>query len=414
MKKKTMRIVVILLAAVMLLSILVPALTVLAGASSGKVTEEEIDQIKDQLSDISAQRAQAQAQLSAIRGDLSRAKEQISLIEGQITLAEHEISISQRLLDQYDQNIQAKERQIAGLEEQEAAQYAQFCSHVRWLEETGSVSYLSILFQASSFSELLDYAMLIADIMEYSNRIIDDLEATQKELGAARDELQVSRDEQAEVTAGLEAQIASLESLLSEAETLYNEIAGKEAEAAAEAQKLIQQERTVQAELRKAEERYAAQIAALQNNGTWYWPLPGRYKLSSLFGGRRDPFTGRPSNHTGVDIPAVSGTEIHAAQNGVVTLVQTNRYATTYGYYCIITHANGRSTLYAHMKSAPIVKEGQTVTKGQVIGYVGSTGRSTGPHLHFELRINGVRADALTLYNGMNFTSPGGATIKGG
>ena len=164
----------------------------------------------------------------------------------------------------------------------------------------------------------------------------------------------------------------------------------------------------------KAEKLYAEQIAALQNNGSWYWPLPGRTKLSSLFGGRRDPFTGRPSNHTGVDIPALSGTEIHAAQDGVVTLVQTNRYASTYGYYCIITHANGRATLYAHMKSAPKVKVGQTVTKGQVIGYVGSTGRSTGPHLHFELRINGVRADALTLYKGMTFTSPGGATIKGG
>ncbi len=413
MKKKTLRIVVIILAAVMLLSVLVPALTVLAGAS-GKVTEDDIDQIKDELSDISAQRAQTQAQLNAIRGDLSRAKDQVALIESQITLTEHEISISQRLLEQYDQSIQVKERQIAGLEEQEAAQYAQFCSHVRWLEETGSVSYVSILFQASSFSEMLDYAMLIADIMDYSNRIIDDLQATQQELGVARDELQVSRDEQAEISAGLQAQLDSLAAQQRDAEAIYREIASSEAELAAEAQKLIQQERAVQAELRKAEEQYAAQIAALQNNGAWYWPLPGRYKLSSLFGGRRDPFTGRPSNHTGVDVPAVSGTEIHAAQGGVVTLSQTNRYATTYGYYCIISHGNGKSTLYAHMKSAPLVKVGQTVSKGQVIGYVGSTGRSTGPHLHFELRIDGVRADALTLYKGTNFTSPGGATIKGG
>ena len=406
MKKKTMRIIVIILAAVMLLSILVPALAVLAGAS-GKITEEDIDKIKGELDDISNQRYKAQQQLSAIRGDMSRAKDQIELIESQITLTEHGISISQRLLEQYEQ-------EIAGLEQQEAEQYDQFCSHVRWLEETGSVSYLSILFKAASFSELLDYAVLIADIMEYSNRIIDDLKAIQKELEGARAELQASRDEQAAVNAGLLEQMESLEAQQREAEAIYSEIASSEAEAAAEAQKLIQQERAVQAELTKAEKLYAEQIAALQNNGSWYWPLPGRTKLSSLFGGRRDPFTGRPSNHTGVDIPALSGTEIHAAQNGVVTLVQTNRYASTYGYYCIITHANGRATLYAHMKSAPKVKVGQTVTKGQVIGYVGSTGRSTGPHLHFELRINGVRADALTLYKGMTFTSPGGATIKGG
>lgn len=413
MKKKTMRIIVIILAAVMLLSILVPALAVLAGAS-GKITEEDIDKIKGELDDISNQRYKAQQQLSAIRGDMSRAKDQIELIKSQITLTEHGISISQRLLEQYDQSIADKEQEIAGLEQQEAEQYDQFCSHVRWLEETGSVSYLSILFKAASFSELLDYAVLIADIMEYSNRIIDDLKAIQNELEGARAELQASRDEQAAVNAGLLEQMESLEAQQREAEAIYSEIASSEAEAAAEAQKLIQQERAVQAELTKAEKLYAEQIAALQNNGSWYWPLPGRTKLSSLFGGRRDPFTGRPSNHTGVDIPALSGTEIHAAQNGVVTLVQTNRYASTYGYYCIITHANGRATLYAHMKSAPTVKVGQTVTKGQVIGYVGSTGRSTGPHLHFELRINGVRADALTLYKGMTFTSPGGATIKGG
>ena len=415
MKKKTMRIIVIILAAVMLLSILVPMLTVLAGASSTKVTEDDIKKIKGELSDISAQRAKAQAQLSAIRGDLSRAKEQISLIESQILLTEHEISISQRLLEQYDMSIQSKELELRALEDREAAQYAQFCNHVRWLEETGSVSYLSILFKASSFSELLDYAVLIADIMDYSNSIIDDLQETQAEIGVARDALQESRDEQAAVSAGLTEQKESLESLLVEAEDLYSEIAASEAEIASEAQALLKEEQAIQSELKKAEDQFAKQIAALQqNNGSWYWPLPGSYKLSSLFGGRLDPFTGRPSNHTGVDIPAVSGTKIYAAQAGVVTLVQTNRYATTYGYYCIISHGNGKSTLYAHMKSAPVVKEGQTVTKGQLIGYVGSTGRSTGPHLHFELRIDGVRADALTLYKGMTFTSPGGATIKGG
>ena len=330
MKKKTQRLIVIILAVAMLLTVLVPALTILAGASEN-VTQDDINNIKGELDDISAQRAQVQSQLSAIRGDLSRAKEQVELVQSQIILTEQEITISQTLLDQYDLAIEQKEAEISDLESQEAAQYAEFCSHVRWLEETGSVSYLSILFQAASFSELLDYAMLIADIMEYSNRIIADLEETQQELGVARAELQTTRDGQAEIHQNLQVQLAGLETLQLDAEALYASIAENEAELAAEAQALIQQERAIQAELKKAEEQYAAQIAALQNSGTWYWPLPGRYKLSSLFGGRRDPFTGRPSNHTGVDIPANSGTEIHAAQGGVVTLAQTNRYATTYG-----------------------------------------------------------------------------------
>ena len=149
-------------------------------------------------------------------------------------------------------------------------------------------------------------------------------------------------------------------------------------------------------------------------SGDWYWPLPGWYKISSLFGGRIDPINGRRDNHTGTDIPAPGGTPIYAAKDGVVTTVNANKNASSYGYYCIISHGSGYATLYAHQNQVPIVQEGQTVSKGQVIGYVGTTGRSTGNHLHFELRINSVRNDVLKLYPGMTFTSPGGGRISGG
>ena len=98
----------------------------------------------------------------------------------------------------------------------------------------------------------------------------------------------------------------------------------------------------------------------------------------------------------------------------MVTTVNTNHRSSSYGYYCIINHGGGYSTLYAHQNQVPVVKEGQSVAKGQLIGYVGTTGRSTGYHLHFELRVNGVRGDVLKLYPGMTFTSPKGGTIKGG
>lgn len=412
MKKKTQRIIVILLAVALLLTVLLPALTVLSGASN-KVTEEDIKDIKGELSEITAARKEAERQLNAVRGNKAKAKEQIQLIQGQITLTEHEISATQRLIDSYDLDIQVKEEEIADLEAREADQYADFCSHVRWLEETGSVSYLSILFSAKSFSQLLDYAMLIADIMDYSNTIIETLQKTRGELGEVKAELEVSRDEQAQANEDLRAKMAELTASEAEAQALYAEIAKDEAELAEEAQQLAADEKQMSAELAAAEKKYAEQLAALKAQGEWYWPLPGKYYLSSLFGARKDPFTGKASNHTGVDVPANSGTEIHAAQDGIVTTVGTNRYH-SYGFYCIVSHANGRSTLYAHMRNVPKVSVGQSVKKGQVIGYVGSTGRSTGPHLHFELRINGVRDDALTLYPGLTFTTYSGAKIKGG
>ena len=416
MKKRTQQIVVIILAAALLLTILVPALSMVARAT---VTQGDIQNIKDELSDIRSQKKEVEAQLAAIRNDLSKAKDQMELIQGQMVLTETEITTSQLLLDEYDEQIREKEQEILTLEAQQVEQREEFYRQVRWMEETGSVSYLSILFQASSFSELLDYAMLITDIMEYSSDIISKLEATEAELDRAKEDLQFNRDAQAEVQADLEARKADLEDKRAEQQRLLNQIAASESEQAEKAKQLAESEAKINKELKDAEAKYAAQIAALnsKNNlttGSWYWPLPGRYSISSLFGGRIDPINGRADNHTGTDIPAPRGTPIYAAKDGVVTTVSSNPYASSYGIYCIINHGGGYSTLYAHQNQTPVVKEGDTVNKGQLIGYVGTTGRSTGYHLHFELRVNGVRGDVLKLYPGMTFKSPKGGTIKGG
>ena len=418
MNKKTQRIIVIVLAAVLLLSLLASALAAIAYAD---VTKQDIQNIKDNLSDIQAQKKEVQKKLDSIRNDLSKAKEQVELIQGQVLLTEEEINTSQALLDQYDLQIAQKEAEIHTLEQQEEEQYQEFYRQVRWMEETGGTSYLSILFEASSFSEMLDYAMLITDIMDYSNRIIDQLNATQAQLGAARDELAAGRAAQAEVQQDLEVRKAELEDQRAQAQTLLSQIAASESEYAAEAKKLADSEAQINKELKEAERKYAAQLAALEaqqnanmTSGDWYWPLPGRYKISSLFGSRPDPFTGKRDNHTGTDIPAPGGTPIYAAKTGIVTTVNKNKNASSYGYYCIISHGSGYATLYAHQNQVPIVQEGQAVQKGQVIGYVGSTGRSTGNHLHFELRVNGVRNDVLKLYPGMTFTSPSGGKMNGG
>ena len=420
MKKKTQRIIVIVVAAALLLSVMVPVLSVFARAS---VTQNDIQNIKSELSDIQAQKKDAEARLKAIRNDLSKAKEQVQLIQDQVLLTEQEINASQAMLDEYDAQIAVKEADIRELERQEEEQYQEFYEQVRWLEETGGVNYLSILFEANSFADMLNYTMLIGDIMDYSDRIIQDLEATQRELDMAREALQTDRDAQALVQQELEDKREELERKREEAQQLLNQIAASESEYAKEAKELADSEAKINKELKDAERKYAAQLAALEaqqnaninmTSGDWYWPLPGRYKISSLFGGRIDPINGRRDNHTGTDIPAPGGTPIYAAKDGVVTTVNANKNASSYGYYCIISHGSGYATLYAHQNQVPIVQEGQTVQKGQVIGYVGTTGRSTGNHLHFELRVNGVRNDVLKLYPGMTFTSPGGGKISGG
>ena len=437
MDKKLQRIIVIVLAAALLLSVIIPALSLLAGAT---VTQSDIDNIKDNLNGVSQRRQDVQNKLDSIRNDLAQAKEAVDLVQEQVILTEQQIGYQQQLIneiqnqinesqaqiDAYDGQIAKKTTDIHDLEAQEAQQYQEFYDQVRWMEETGSASYLSILFEASSFDEMLDYATLLADIMEYSNRIIDRLAATQAELADARAALQADRDAQAEVMlrqeeqksyqvaqmSVLETQKKQLEKDKAEAVSLMNRIAASESDYARQAADLAAEEINIQNALAEAEKLYAEQLAAMQNNGEWYWPLPGKTSLSSLFGSRPDPFTGKPSTHSGTDIPAAGGTEIHAAQDGIVTYVG---YAgDSYGNYCMISHAGGYVTLYAHQRVKPLVSVGQTVTKGQVIGYVGTTGYSTGNHLHFELRINGIRGDILQLYPNMTFTYSGtGYSWKG-
>ncbi len=377
---------------------LTAALIMSAVLPAGAVTQNDIQGIKDKLGGIAAQKQEVEAQLANLRGNLARAEEQAALIQAQVLLCEQQVAASRELLARLDGQIEENQRQVADLEAQEAEQMEEFYRQVRWLEETGEASFLSVLFEAGSFSELLDYAMLVTDVMEYSDRIVERLQATQRSLNAARAELEDSRAQQAQAQNGLEENLAELEEKKSQAEALLVQLAASESEYAQKAAQLAVDEAEMERELKEAEAKWAEQLAAGTVSGDWYWPVPGYYGVTSYFGGRY--LNGKWESHTGTDIGVPQGVEIHAAQSGVVTL---SRYNPSYGNYCIISHGSGYATLYAHQSRLPLVKAGDTVQKGQVIGYVGNTGNSYGAHLHFELRVNGVRDDVLKLYPGLNF-----------
>ena len=365
---------------------------------AGAVTQSDIQAIRDRLDDAAAQKEEAEKRLAAIRGDMAQAEEQVGLIQTQVLLCEQQVAAGRELLSRLDGQIEENQRRVSELEAQEAAQLEEFYRQVRWLEETGEATFLSVLFEANSFADLLDYALLVTDVMEYSDRIVERLQATQEELNSAREVLQVSRDQQAQAQEELEAALAELKDKKAQADALLAQLSASENEYVKRAAQLAADEAEMERELKEAEAKWAAQIAAGGASGGWYWPVPGYYAITSYFGGRY--LNGKWDSHTGTDIGVPQGVEIHAAQSGVVTL---SRYNASYGNYCIISHGNGYATLYAHQKQLPLVKVGDTVEKGQVIGYVGNTGNSYGAHLHFELRVDGVRDDVLKLYPGLNF-----------
>ena len=192
-------------------------------------------------------------------------------------------------------------------------------------------------------------------------------------------------------------------------DALIQEISGQEDQLQAAEAKLKAAANAMDAEIKRLEKEMAAQIANVPSESGFLWPLPSSWNtLSSLFGSRIHPITGKPNNHTGIDIPASKNTNIYAAKSGVVT---TSTYNSSYGNYVVVSHSDGTSTLYAHMNKRAVSK-GQTVSQGQVIGYVGTTGSSTGNHLHFEIRVNGNRVDPVDYFKDKTlYVRSGGQTV---
>ena len=377
------------------LALLVPLTGEVSVMPAAAVTQAEIDDLKDQAADLDSQRAELQQQLKAIQADKSKALEQKSLLEQQIDATQAEINNIQTQIQKYSELITQKESELAQAEEQEQQLYELFCERVRYMEEEGEVSYWSILFSSSDFSDLLDNFMMVEEIIDYDNSVMEELLALQEQIEADKADLETSKSEQEAAKVKQEEAKAALKEQESQVDALIQEISGKEDQLEAAEAQLKAAANAMDAEIKRLEKEMADQIANVPSESGFLWPLPSSWNtLSSLYGSRIHPITGKPNNHTGIDIPASKNTNIYAAKSGVVT---TSTYNSSYGNYVVISHSDGTSTLYAHMNKRAVSK-GQTVSQGQVIGYVGTTGSSTGNHLHFEVRVNGNRTDPVNYF----------------
>ncbi|MBO4939343.1 MAG: peptidoglycan DD-metalloendopeptidase family protein [Oscillospiraceae bacterium] len=284
------------------------------------------------------------------------------------------------------------------------------------MEEEGKLSYWSIIFKANDFSDLLDRLNMIQEINESDQRRLEEMSiaaekvaAAQEELAAEKEELETARDE-------LDATQLELEEKRAQADELLNELIakGKEFEEMIDESEDLQDElmqEIAQAEKDLKEAEYKEWLATYvppttkpsgkdttpstqaPSSSGWVSPVKS-YRLTSPFGMRVHPIKKVWKMHNGVDMAAPQGTPIYAAKSGKVTT--TSYQAGGAGYYVSINHGDGFSSIYMHMTHY-IVSPGQYVNAGQVIGYVGSTGGSTGPHLHFGISYNG------TYVNPMNY-----------
>ena len=404
-KVEPRRIVVGVLAAVMALLMLLPMVSMII-SSAGAVTQSEIDALKKEQQESQAKQEELKDQLADIEADQAAAQQKRQLLTQQLNAINAEIENIDAQIAWYDGEIAQKEVERKEAEAREAEQYELFCQRVRLMEEQATVSYWSILFNAEDFSDLLDRIADVDAVMDYDNQVMNELIATREELERLQGELESARAEEQAARDQQEAKKAEQQAKVAEAQKLLDQINADAAEVNRQLDAESAAAAEIQAEIAKKqkqleEERKQNNIVISSESG-YLWPLPGYYRLSSLFGYRIHPITGVAHSHTGIDIPAPGGTSILAAKSGQVV---TSAYHYSYGNYVVIDHGNGNSTLYAHMSSRA-VSEGQMVSQGQVIGYVGTTGSSTGNHLHFEVRDNYTRVDPEGKYPNLSLTHP--------
>lgn len=395
------------LAAALVLLLLPAAVPVEANAAS----QEELDELKSERDALVSQRQQQQAVVNELRQQQASVlvikqalDERNAYTQWQIQLTEQEIAL-------YDSMIADKEIEVEEARRLENEQLLRYRSRVRAMEENGSYNVIAYLFNSSNLGELLTAVDDIGEIMESDRQLEEDYIEARENTEAVVAEYEEYKADIVEKQDELRAEQDELEKELDEAVQLITDITAnleENAEILAEFQAAEQQAETNVANMVIAlEKQRAAEQAAggggggnVVGTGAFSWPVPSCTYLTSRFGLRIHPVYGTQKSHTGIDIGAASGATIIAADGGTVTMAGVNG---GYGNCVMIDHGNGYKTLYGHMSSIAVTN-GQTVSKGDTVGYVGSTGVSTGPHCHFEVWSGGSRIDPEQFFSGLTYS----------
>ena len=361
------------------------------------VTQQDIDNLENEASDLAQKRKELKSELANLKNDKANAVYRRNLLDRQIEVTEKEITNTENQIAGYEALLSQSAYELEQNELQYEQQYAHFCERARLMEEEGTPSFWEVLFAAEDFSDLLGRLSDVQMVIDYDQGILDGLRTLRAEIQekqAAQEQLK-SESEAAKVK--LEEQKADLGKQREAANKLVQEIQANVDAYADALQEVENEEERIQKEIVKKTEELAAQMNWTTTVGGYIWPCTASRRITSPMGSRYTGIPGASTNHKGVDIGGVGYTsKVLATKAGVVI---TSKYSSSYGNYVVISHGRGNTTLYAHMSSRS-VSEGQTVSQGQVIGITGSTGISSGPHIHYEITENGSRVNPLNYLPG--------------
>ena len=366
-----------------------------SSASTEKVTED--DASPKSLQEAQDEKAQLEKALKEAQGTIEDLKDSKGDIESKVTeLNQQLIDISARITDLENQltakseDIQETKDELAGAKEREAQQYADMKVRIQFMYENGQTSYLEALLSSRNISEFLNSADYIAQIQSYDRQKLTEYQDTVESIVNLEAQLEQEYTDLEALKSTVESNKATVAAMMRQKESELADISGDIEDAQSDADYYaaeIQAQEELIAAIKRAEAEKAA--AGVEEHpytgGAFRWPCPSSTRVTSDYGTRVSPMSGASSNHKGIDIGASAGADIIAAADGTVTEAS---YSSAAGNYVMIDHGGGLYTVYMHASSL-LVSPGQTVSAGDVIAKVGSTGISTGSHLHFGVSLNG-------------------------
>ncbi len=357
-----------------------------------------VSALQNELDDIIAKRERLEKELASLKNKKDAAMEQKELLDEQINDLNKEAGLLGDVVSGLADELDASQKKLDDAESELDDNTELAKQRIRAMYELGDTSYLNIILSSTSIHDFVSRVEMVKQMAAYDKDVIDRLKETKETIEAETKAIEEKKDKQQKALDALENNVSSLEQKQEQSDNLIAIFNEKSQENIKAIQAAERAEEELQAEIRKelaqnGEEEFVG--------GQFLWPLNGYYTITSKFGYRTHPVTGVYKLHTGVDISGsnVNKKPILAANSGKVLKAGYNR---GYGNYVVIDHGGGFSTLYGHASSLK-VRVGQTVSRGDVIAYVGSTGYSTGPHLHFEIIENGTYMNPLSYFSNIKF-----------
>ena len=379
--------------------VMVVAVTFLsASATASAVSEESIKAKENQISQAKKERdslKNAKTDLEKVKKQLEQSKadlnKYITQLDGQLTEIQNKIDDLKNQIEEKEKQIEKTTEELIEAEGIQKAQYEAMKKRIKFMYERGDTLYFELLVESGSFADMLNKAEYIEMLSEYDRMKLNEYIQTTELIKLTKEALEEERETLQETKETVEEEEKNLQALMdskaNELSKVKSDISNKES-AIAEYEAEIKAENAAIAAL---EREVAADKAALYSRytydgGMFTWPCPNYTRISDNYGMRMHPTLGVQKMHNGIDLAAPSGSAILAAYNGTVVAAD---YNSSMGNYIMINHGGGLYTIYMHCSSLGVSK-GQDVKAGTRIGAVGSTGRSTGPHLHFGVRLNGA------------------------